>query len=132
MGQPIEVTSQPGSRPQVVFFEINRSLTGMKIEEYRSPADAEGDRWVDELARRLGALGVTRLTIYSSSVVAEAPDWSDIRDEAERTIEQLYVYYREGKIPEGDYTGAEDSGDSGGSGDSGDSGDSGEAETADA
>lgn len=129
MGQPIEVTSQPGSRPQVVFFEINRSLTGMKIEEYRSPVDAEGDRWVDELARRLGALGVTRLTIYSSSVVAEAPDWSNIRDEAERTIEQLYVYYREGKIPEGDYTGAEDSE---GSGDSGDSGGSGEAETADA
>lgn len=108
MGQPIEVTSRPGSRPQVMFFELNRSLTGMRVELYEDPAAATGDRWVDETARRLGALGATRLTIYSSSIVAEAPDWSGLRERAEEVIRELYIYYVGGVIPEGDDTGEED------------------------
>lgn len=109
MGQPIEVTSQPGSRPELMIFSINRSVTGMKLEEYPDPADTEGDRWCDELARRLGAAGVTRATIYSSTVVAEAPDWESRRSEVEDLIGDLYIYYVDGKIPEGDYTGEEES-----------------------
>lgn len=109
MGQPIEVTSQPGSRPELMIFSINRSVTGMKLEEYPDPADAEGDRWCDELARRLGEAGVTRATIYSSTVVAEAPDWESRRSEIEDLIRDLYIYYVDGKIPEGDYTGEEES-----------------------
>lgn len=108
MGQPIEVTSRPGGRPEVMFFEINRSLTGMRIEQYLDPEGATGDRWADELARRLGALGVRQVTIYSSTVVAEADDWSALRERAEETIRELYVYYVGGQIPEGDYTGEEE------------------------
>lgn len=111
MGQPIEVQSQPGSRPELMIFSINRSVTGMKLEEYPDPAEAEGDRWCDELARRLGAVGVTRATIYSSTVVAEAPDWDSRRGEVGDLIRDLYIYYIDGKIPEGDYTGEEESSD---------------------
>lgn len=107
MGQPIEVTSQPGGRPEIMIFSINRSLTGMRLEQYDNPAGTTGDRWCDEMARRLGALGVTRATIYSSSIVAEAPDWSSRRGEVEAAIRELYIYYVDGKIPEGDYTGDE-------------------------
>lgn len=107
MGQPIEVTSEPGSRPEIMMFSINRSLTGMKIEEYFDPSNASGDRWCDELARRLGALGVSRATVYASSVVAEAPDWGTLVASAEATIQDLYIYYVGGVIPEGDYTGEE-------------------------
>lgn len=107
MGQPIEVASQPGSSPSIRIFTINRSLTGMRIEEYAHPAHATGDRWVDETARRLGALGVTRVTIYASTIVAEAPDWGGLAERAEETIRDLYVYYVDGKVPEGDYTGEE-------------------------
>ena len=110
MGQPIEVTSRPGGRPEVRFFEINRSLTGMRIEQYTDPSAASGPRWVDEMARRLGALGVTRVTIYSSSIVAEAPDWSGLEDQASDVIRELYIYYVDGKIPAGDYTGEEETG----------------------
>ena len=86
---------------------INRSLTGMRIESYSDPANAPGDRWVDEMARRLGALGVSKVTISSSSIVAEAPNWSTLAEPAEEAIRELYIYYVDGKIPEGDYTGEE-------------------------
>ncbi|MBI2168739.1 MAG: hypothetical protein HYU28_04450 [Actinobacteria bacterium] len=107
MGQPIEVTSQAGGVPAIRIFSINRSLSGMKIEEYRGPAEATGERWVDEMARRLGALGATRVTVYASSIIAEAPDWSGLTGPAEEAIAELYTYYVDGKIPEGDYTGEE-------------------------
>ena len=40
MGQPIAVTARPGLRPEVMHFEINRSLTGMQTERYASPEAA--------------------------------------------------------------------------------------------
>lgn len=81
-----------------MLFEINRSLTGMRIEVYTNPEHAPGTRWTDEMARRLGRLGVRRVTIYSSTIVAEAPDWSGLREQAEEVIRELYVYYREGQV----------------------------------
>ena len=79
----------------------------MRIESYRDPAHATGERWADEMARRLGALGVTKVTIYTSSIIAEAPDWSGLTERAEEAVRELYIYYVDGKIPEGDYTGEE-------------------------
>jgi len=108
MGQPIEVSSQPGASGSIRIFTINRSVTGMRLEEYRQPANATGPRWVDELARRLAGVGVTRLTIYSSTVIAELPEWTDeLVASAEDAIRELYVYYVDGVIPPGDYTGEE-------------------------
>ena len=51
MGQPITVTTRAGSRPDLRFFEANRSITGMAIETYLAPGDAEGARPPDVLAQ---------------------------------------------------------------------------------
>ncbi len=101
MGQPITVTSRPGLRPDVMHFELNRSLTGMQIDRYASVADATGTKPPDELARRLFALGVTGVTIYSSSVTVTAPAerWQELRSQVEETIVNLFIYYREGVTP---------------------------------
>jgi hypothetical protein len=44
MGQPIAVTTRAGARPDVRFFEANRSITGMAIETYLTPSDTAGSR----------------------------------------------------------------------------------------
>jgi hypothetical protein len=99
MGQPITVTARPGVRPDVRHFELNRSLTGMAIERYASAEDATGNRPPDELARRLFALGVTGVTVYSSvvTVIAPAERWAELEGKALDTIENLFIYYREGE-----------------------------------
>jgi hypothetical protein len=98
MGQPITVTVRAGVRPEVMHFELNRSLTGMQIERYRSPEDVVDSRPPDELARRLFVLGVTGVTIYSSVVTVTAPAdrWEELRGKVEDTIANLFIYYREG------------------------------------
>jgi hypothetical protein len=99
MGQPITVTARPGVRPDVRHFELNRSLTGMAIERYASAEDATGNRPPDELARRLFALGVSGVTVYSSVVTVTAPAerWSELEGKVLDTIENLFIYYREGE-----------------------------------
>ncbi|MGH9043105.1 MAG: NifU N-terminal domain-containing protein [Acidimicrobiia bacterium] len=101
MGQPITVTSRPGVRPDVMHFELNRSLTGMQTDRYTAVEDATGVKPPDELARRLFALGVTGVTVYSSSVtVTAAPEqWDDLRPKVEDTIVNLFLYYRDGVLP---------------------------------
>jgi scaffold Nfu/NifU family protein len=101
MGQPITVTARPGVRPEVVNFSLNRSLTGMEIERYASAEAATGHRPPDELARRLFALGVTGVTIYSSVVTVTAPAerWPELQEKVADTIENLFIYYREGEAP---------------------------------
>jgi hypothetical protein len=99
MGQPITVLEKPATRPGVVRFELNRSLTGMGHERYRSEADATGDRPPDELARRLfGHPGVEAVHVYSNVVTVEvsgAVDSAAMRDD----IEALFIHYTPGVIP---------------------------------
>lgn len=99
MGQPITVTSRAGVRPEVVHFELNRSLTGMETERYPSAEAATGDRPPDVLARRLFEIGVTGVTIYSSTVTATADKdrWRDLQPKVEDAIVNLFIYYREGE-----------------------------------
>jgi hypothetical protein len=101
MGQPITVTSRAGVRPEVMHFELNRSLTGMQTDRYASVDDATGVKPPDELARRLFALGVEGVTIYSSSVTVTAPAerWGELRPKVEDTIVNLFLYYRDGVAP---------------------------------
>ena len=101
MAQPITVTSRPGLRPEVMHFELNRSLTGMQIDRYASVEDATGVKPPDELARRLFPLGVTGVTVYSSSVTVTAPAerWEELRPQVEDTIVNLFIYYRDGVAP---------------------------------
>ena len=107
MGQPITVSVRAGGRPEVRFFDANRSLTGMAIETYvrgedvRGPGEGEavpdGQRPPDVLARRLFDLGAQRVTIYSNVVTVEAPAaaWAELEPKAVHTIEHLFEYYGE-------------------------------------
>ena len=53
MGQSVNVVAKHSSNPEILRFEINRSLTGMGHERFRSLGDVVRDRPVDRLARRL-------------------------------------------------------------------------------
>ena len=101
MGQPITVTVRPGVREDVRHFEINRSLTGMQTHRYRVGEVIPGTRPPDELARRLFALGISAVTIYSSviTVVAPAGEWPALQPKVEDTIANLFIHYRDGEIP---------------------------------
>jgi hypothetical protein len=69
MGQPITVVEKPSSRPGVVRFELNRPLSGMGHERWTDGDLVEGDRPVDELARRLFAAGQVDAVHINGSVV---------------------------------------------------------------
>jgi len=99
MGQPITVTVRPGVRSDVRHFEINRSLTGMQTDRYQAGVAISGDKPPDELARRLFALGVSAVTIYSSviTVVAPAEQWAALEPKVQDTIANLFIYYRDGQ-----------------------------------
>jgi hypothetical protein len=95
MGQTITVTSREGSRPEVRFFDTNRSLTGMAIERYAGPQDVHWQRPPDVLAQRLFELGATAVTIYSNVVTVEAPvdAWPALEARIEHIIGHLFNYY---------------------------------------
>src|SRR5918992_3986074 len=101
MGQSITVTVRAGVRSDVKNFDLNRSLTGMETHRYQAGQDIAGTKPPDELARRLFALGVSAVTIYSSvvTVVAPAEQWSSLQAQVEDTIINLFIYYREGQLP---------------------------------
>ncbi|MBA2752718.1 MAG: NifU N-terminal domain-containing protein [Actinobacteria bacterium] len=99
MGQPVVVVKKPSSKPGVVRFEINRSLTGMGHERYRSVADAGGDRPPDVLARRvLEHGGVAAVHIYSNMITVELTD-DGTATGLQELIEDLFIHYREGVRP---------------------------------
>ena len=99
MGQPIVVVEKPSSRPGVVRFEANRSLSGMGHERYTSAADAVGDRPVDELARRLFERGgIDAIHIYSNVITVDLSKGAT-SDGLLDVIRNLFIYYRPGVKP---------------------------------
>jgi len=101
MGQPITVVEKRTSKPWVVRFELNRSLTGMAHEHYRSAADATGPRPPDELARRLLARGgIDSVHMFSNVVDVELARGASSDELGLRAIiEGLYTHYTEGVQP---------------------------------
>ena len=96
MGQLITVTRKPSVRPDVAIFELNRSLSGMGHERFKSAAEATRDKPVDELARRLFAGGgVEGVHIYSNVVTVDLSAGADTEEMAD-IIRDLFTYYREG------------------------------------
>ena len=106
MGQLITVTRKPSVRRDVAIFELNRSLTGMGHERYRSPDDIVANRPVDELARRLFAAGdVEGVHVYSNMVTVDLVAGAS-GDHLADIIHGLFTYYREG-VPVAEPTGVE-------------------------
>lgn len=96
MGQLIRVTERPGIKPGTVVFDLNRSLTGMSHERYRSAADAVGNRPCDVVARRLFECpGVQAVHVYSNVVTVELAAGSSSEGMLDIIID-LFTYYREG------------------------------------
>jgi hypothetical protein len=96
MGQLIRVTERPGTKPGTAVFDLNRSLTGMGHERYRSAADAVGHRPCDVLARRLFEQpGVRAVHIYSNVVTVEL-DPGTSSEGLTQVIIDLFTYYRPG------------------------------------
>ncbi len=99
MGQLITVNEKRGIRPDVVIFELNRSLTGMGHERYRSAADATGDRPPDVLARHvLERGGVAAVHVYSNMITVELAE-GGTAEGLQELIEALFTHYREGVRP---------------------------------
>lgn len=99
MGQPITVVERPTSRSDVVRLELNRSLSGMSHERYRSRADATGQRPVDELARRLfDHGGVEAVHIFSNVVTVDLASGANGEGFVD-IVRDLFIYYREGVTP---------------------------------
>lgn len=95
MGQPITVVAHRGARPEVMFFECNRSLTGMATERYASADDVHARRPPDVLARRLFDLGASGVTVYSNLVTVEAPaeSWGALEAKVHHAVAHLFEYY---------------------------------------
>lgn len=97
MGQSITVTSRAGASPSVQLYDLNRSLTGMAIEQYPSveSAEARGGRPPDVLAKRLLEAGAQHVTVYSNTVTVEArpEQWDELGPKATYLIEHLFEYY---------------------------------------
>jgi len=99
MGQPIVVVQKLSSTKGVLRFEINRSLTGMGHERYRSVADAIGDRPCDVLARRILEHGGTDAVHIFSNVVTVDLHKGSTGEGLLEVVEELFIHYREGVSP---------------------------------
>ena len=97
MGQPITVVRKPSPNPGLVRYEINRSLTGMSHERYRSRDDAVGPRPVDELARRLFDHGGIDAIHVNSNVITVDLAGGYTGEGLDEVIGTLFRFYIEGE-----------------------------------
>lgn len=97
MGQPVVVTQKHSSRPGVVRYELNRTLTGTGHESYRPGTPISGERPPDVLAKRLfgNVRGIESIHILGGMVTVEMSFGSDA-DVARGIMEELHTYYRPG------------------------------------
>jgi hypothetical protein len=99
MGQSIAVSEKPTGRTGVVRFEVNRPLTGMGHERYRSLEDCTGDRPPDILARRLLERGgVKAVHVYGNQITVELEPFAT-SDGLIEIVRGLFTHYLEGVEP---------------------------------
>jgi hypothetical protein len=105
MGQPVTVVQKSTSRPDVIRFEINRSITGMDPHRYLRGQEIVDDGPPDRVAKRLLAHpGVDGVHVYSNVITVDLGDGVVPVDELRVEIESLFTYYGEGVevvVPEG-------------------------------
>jgi hypothetical protein len=99
MGQLVAVTEKPTSRPGMVRYEINRSLTGMGHETFRSPADAVGPRPAAMLARKLFETArVESVHIFGNIISVDLLKGHDSAG-LDHVIRDMYQYWKPGVVP---------------------------------
>ncbi len=99
MGQPVTLIRSTSSRPGVIRFELNRSLTGMGHARFEAGQEITADDPAAKLAGRiLDQGGVAAVHIYGSMVTVHlsAIEPADLAD----VVGGLYTYYLPGvEIP---------------------------------
>jgi hypothetical protein len=95
MGQPITVVETRSHRPGIVRFEINRPLSGMGHERYAKDEVVDGNRPVDEIARRLFEHGGLDAVHINGSVITVDLSKGGSADGLADLIRDLFLYYRE-------------------------------------
>ncbi len=96
MGQPVTVVQKPSTRPGIVRFELNRSITGMGHERYLAGTPILGDRPPDQVARTIFEHGgVESVHINSNVVTVELARGFDPAGLKE-LLEDMFIYYRPG------------------------------------
>lgn len=99
MGQSVAVFERPTGRTGIVRFEVNRPLTGMGHERYRSVDDCTGERPPDILARRLFEHGgVKAVHVYGNQVTVELEAFGSNEGLIE-IVRGLFTHYTEGVEP---------------------------------
>jgi hypothetical protein len=99
MGQSVAVVEKPTSRPGVLRFELNRSLSGMAHERYRAGEDILRTRPVDVVGRRLLDTGkVSAVHIYSNQVTVELAPFQDASGILD-LLRGMFTHYTEGIEP---------------------------------
>lgn len=93
MGQSVTVVAKHSSNPEILRFEINRSLTGMGHERFRSLDDIVRNRPVDRLARRLLEHGGVDGVHVNSSMITVDLAGGYTGDGLQELIESLFRYY---------------------------------------
>jgi hypothetical protein len=95
----VAVTEKASSSPGVVRFELNRALTGMGHEHFRSAPDAFGPRPAAELARRLFATGrAAGVHVYANIVTVDLAKGGSSTGMAD-VVRHLYQYWQPGMAP---------------------------------
>ena len=100
MGQPVAAVEKPMSEPNVVRFELNRSLTVMGHERYRKGEEIVAERPPDVLAKRIFEHGgVEHVHIYSNIVTIKLEPGASPTGLLD-IIEKLYIHYLPGVEPQ--------------------------------
>ena len=99
MGQLVAVTEKASTSPGVVRFELNRTLTGMGHERFRSAGEAYGPTPAAELARRLFATGqAAAVHVYSNQVIVDLAKGATSAGLSD-VVRHLYQYWKPGMAP---------------------------------
>ena len=96
MGQQVSVVERPSTRPGMIRFELNRSLTGMGHEHFASVSDAVGPRPAAALARQLLATGqVDSVYMYGNIVTIDIAK-GYTADGLDDVVRNMYQYWKPG------------------------------------
>jgi len=101
MGQDVTVVAKPSSNPEILRFEINRSLTGMGHERFTSLGDIVRDRPVDRLARRLLEHGGVDAVHVASSMITVDLAGGSTGAGLQEVIEHLFRFYPDAPAADG-------------------------------
>ena len=99
MGQPVAVVTKASRTPGGMYFEANRSLTGMGHVRYLAGQTITGSTPADELARRFFATGqVDSVHIYANVATVEVAKGYN-GEGLEQIVADLFIHYRPGVVP---------------------------------